>query len=247
MYTTEVYPGSVSGKYRYRVWIDGKPVSLAEEPSCYSESCGVLETKELPAFAEANKEALILQYSLRECAGCGADESVTGGGERSKGFKTGSRSMYVKNVAIYEDTEHAGVGIEHGSVAEENKTVKIAFLEPKPPLRLLNHISPDRQRRRCGRRGRVAHVQCPRGRREHEVVDSCPSRPSACARTPANVGSTSSGRSSGTYRAAARTNAGRNAAWRSSVSPGATRKGHPPRPRPEERLEQILARTRPSA
>ena len=123
VYTTEVYPGSVSGKYRYRVWIDGKPVLLAEEPSCYSESCGVLETKELPAFAEANKEALILQYSLRECAGCGADESVTGGGERSKGFKTGSRSMYVKNVAIYEDTEHAGVGIEHGSVAE-GTTVK---------------------------------------------------------------------------------------------------------------------------
>ena len=64
-------------------------------------------------------------------------------------------------------------------------------------LRALHDVAGDRERGGRRRRRRVAHVQRARGGGEHEVVHQAPSRASACARTPANAGSTSSTRSSG--------------------------------------------------
>ncbi len=75
----------------YSVWIDGVPQPWA--------------TNVGPGRPDPYaRTTLILSYALREC-GC------------KSGFTSGAREFDVKSVAVYEDAEHAGVGIEDGGLA----------------------------------------------------------------------------------------------------------------------------------
>jgi hypothetical protein len=95
-YTVEVVPGSVSGRYRYSEWIDGQLQTLQNQLGGYAE---VTASPEITANTSA-KESLMLSYALRPT-----------------GFTSGSRDFLIRSATVYEDTAHAGVGIEDGGLA----------------------------------------------------------------------------------------------------------------------------------
>jgi hypothetical protein len=80
-------------------------------------------------------------------------------------------------------------------------------LEIEHPRGALDHLAGDCHRGSRGGRWGVPDVQRALGRREGEVVERLPSRPTAWARTPAKPCPTSPAASSGTSRAPAATSA----------------------------------------
>lgn len=85
------YTFEIAANNTYSVWIDG-----VAQP--WATNVGPVK----PDLAE--KAGLVLSYALRTCS-C------------TTGFKSGTREFDVRSVAVYEDTAHKGVGIEHGGLA----------------------------------------------------------------------------------------------------------------------------------
>jgi hypothetical protein len=90
-YTFYVFPGSNTSKYRFSVYIDGELQTLN----------GATVSPETSSVAE--RIGLILDYSLRNA---NTSAATPAGG-----------SYFARSAAIYEDTAHAGLGIEHGGLA----------------------------------------------------------------------------------------------------------------------------------
>jgi hypothetical protein len=88
-YTTYVFPGTQSGKYRFSEYIDGALQAL-EHGSVSAEVTPV----------EQERLNLTLSYALR-----------------NKGFASGTRTYNVRSAAVYVDGAHNGVGIEDGGLA----------------------------------------------------------------------------------------------------------------------------------
>jgi hypothetical protein len=86
------YTFELKANNTYSVWIDGVLQPWA--------------TNVGPATPDLSEKAtLILSYALRTCGSC------------TTGFTSGTREFDVKSVAVYEDAEHQGIGIENGGVA----------------------------------------------------------------------------------------------------------------------------------
>jgi hypothetical protein len=100
-YTFEIIPGNKASWFKYRVYVDGQ-LQMMEGAECYSSSCAISESVETKATSPENLN-LILDYSLRE----------NGKSE----FLSGSRTFDVRSAAVYEDKEHAGIGIGDGGLA----------------------------------------------------------------------------------------------------------------------------------
>ena len=86
------YTFELSSNNTYSVWIDGVQQSWATNVGPASPDL----------FA---KDTLTLSYALRTCPEC------------TTGFTSGTREFDVRSVAVYEDTAHAGLGIENGGLA----------------------------------------------------------------------------------------------------------------------------------
>jgi hypothetical protein len=102
-YTEYIKPTS-GGKVQFSFWIDGVK-QLVEK--CGSET----EIEEVPAYTPSTgKNHLVSTYGLRK--------AETAAGTTHEGAGTGfPNTQLLSSIAVYEDTAHAGVGVENAGVA----------------------------------------------------------------------------------------------------------------------------------